>query len=205
MMEKLDLRKEHKALYSARPGPDVIEVPELNFIMVDGKGDPNTSSEFISAIEALYGASFSLKFMSKKERGLDWTVMALEGLWWADDMEDFDRLDKSRWKWTLMIMQPHQIGPDDFETVKGQLRKKKDNPAVDLLRMERYAEGSSVQVLHVGPFSAEGPAIMRVHEHIKMLSGIPSGKHHEIYLSDTRRVPEEKWKTIIRQPFTKIG
>lgn len=201
-MEKLDLRKQHRALFSARSEPEAIVVPDLNYIMIDGMGDPNTSPEFMSAIEALYGASFSLKFISKKERALDWTVMALEGLWWADDMEDFMRLHKAKWKWTLMIMQPDHITPDDLGSVKGLLREKKDNPSVDRLRIERYDEGSSVQVLHIGPFSNEGPAIARVHEHINKLKGIPSGKHHEIYLSDTRRVPEERWKTIIRQPFT---
>ncbi len=200
-MEKLDLRKEHKVLYNAKAKPSVVEVPDLNYLMIDGQGDPNTSEEFMEAMEALYGASYNLKFTFKKERELDWTVMALEGLWWAEDMRDFIELNKANWKWTMMIMQPGFVREKDLLDAKKRLEEKKGNPAIAKLRLERYNEGLSAQVMHIGPYSTEGPVIKGLHEFIASQGGSLSGKHHEIYMSDPRKVPEDRWKTIIRQRF----
>lgn len=203
-MEKMDLKKEFKQLYGARPKPSIVEVPDLQYLMVDGKGDPNTSEEYMEAMEALYGASYTLKFAFKKGRDRDWTVMALEGLWWADDMGDFVAMNKGEWKWTMMIMQPPFITEEDLRETKKRLEEKKGNPAIAKLRLETFREGLSAQVLHVGPYSAEGAVIKALHEFIASTGGVLSGKHHEIYLSDPRKVPEERWKTIIRQPFRRI-
>jgi hypothetical protein len=203
-MDKLDLRKEHKVLYNAKAKPSVVEVPDLNYIMIDGMGDPNTSEEFMEAMEALYGASYTLKFSFKKEKEMDWTVMGLEGLWWADDMGDFIALNKGKWKWTMMIMQPGFVMEKDLLDAKKRLEEKKGNPAIAKLRMERYNEGLSAQIMHIGPFSTEGPTIRTLHGFIVSQGGSLSGKHHEIYLSDPRKVPEDRWRTIIRQPFSKV-
>jgi hypothetical protein len=203
-MDKIDLKKQYKALYTAKEGPSVIEVPELNYIMIDGQGDPNTSEEFMEAMGAIYGAAYTLKFSSKKEKGLDWTVMGLEGLWWADEMRDFTELNKANWKWTMMIMQPEFVTARDLLDAKKHLEEKKGNPAIAKLRLERYNEGLSAQIMHIGPYSTEGPNIRRLHEFIASQGGSLSGKHHEIYLSDSRKVPEDRWRTIIRQPFSRI-
>jgi hypothetical protein len=126
--------------------------------------------------------------------------MPLEGLWWADDMSAFTSADKSRWKWTLMIMQPDVVPADVIQKAVSEVRRKKELAALAALRLEAFAEGRCAQTLHVGPFSEEGPTIARVHEFIDERSGL-RGKHHEIYLSDVRRADPKKWKTIIRQPM----
>ena len=202
-MKKIDLRKELKHLYgaSAREVREV-DVPAMNFLMIDGQGDPNKAQSFSEAVEALYGLSYTLKFAVKKgPLALDYGVMPLEGLWWADDMENFSIDDKSAWKWTIMIMQPDFITAEMVAEAREALGKKKNPPALDLVRFEKFEEGKSAQILHVGPFSEEGPAIARLHEYIDVRSR-RRGRHHEIYLSDIRRAAPEKWRTIIRQPMT---
>lgn len=168
---------------------------------VHGAGNPNTSQSYAQAVEALFCVSYTAKFMVRKgEQGIDYTVMPLEGLWWADDMSAFAADDKSQWRWTMMIMQPHFVARALIEAAMTEVRKKKGLPGVDRLRLETFAEGRCAQVLHVGPFSAEGPTIERLHDYIDARTG-RSGKHHEIYLSDLRRGDPAKWKTIIRQPM----
>lgn len=201
-MGKIDLKKEFKHLYQPSAKEVVlVEVPTFNFLMVEGEGDPNSSQDYKEAVEALFSVSYTAKFMVKKGApDLDYTVMPLEGLWWADDMSSFASGEKSRWKWTMMIMQPPCAGSEVIEAAIAEAGKKKDLPAISRLRFEAFSEGRCAQVLHIGPFSQEGPTIQRVHEFIAARTGL-RGKHHEIYLSDIRRTDPEKWKTIIRQPM----
>jgi hypothetical protein len=164
-------------------------------------GRPNTSGAYAQAVEALFSVSYTAKFVLKKgAQGIDYAVMPLEGLWWADDLSAFLVNDKSKWKWTMMIMQPDFVAVDVFEAAIAEVKGKKGNPVVERLRLEVFAEGKCVQILHVGPFSEEGPTIERVHRFIDARTGL-RGKHHEIYLSDIRRADPAKWKTIIRQPM----
>lgn len=177
-----------------------VDVPAFNFLMVDGEGNPNTSKSYKEALEALYSVSYSIKFSLKNEKGLDYTVMPLEGLWWADDLTSFHGNDKEAWKWTMMIMQPREASKKVVESAIAGVQDKKGLPGLERIRFEKFKEGRSAQTLHVGPFSAEGPTIQRVHDYISSRSAL-RGKHHEIYLSDTRKAAPEKWKTIIRQPM----
>ena len=201
-MEKMDFKKELKHLYQApAANPVLVEVPALNYLMVDGEGDPNTAPAYAEAIETLFAVSYTLKFMIKKgPSAMDYGVMPLEGLWWADDMSAFASKDKSSWKWTAMIMQPALVSAALVESAVGEVKRKKDPVALSKLRFEAFAEGQCAQILHVGPFSEEGPTIENLHRFIDA-RGQRSGKHHEIYLSDIRRADPSKWKTIIRQPL----
>jgi hypothetical protein len=201
-VQKIDLKKELKQLYQAS-GKEVVqvEVPSLRFLMVDGEGDPNTSQEYTQAVEALFSVSYTAKFMVKKgAQEIDYSVMPLEGLWWADDMTAFSTGDKSKWKWTMMIMQPHFVANEVIEKAISEVKRKKNLPAIGKLRLELFSEGLCAQVLHIGPFSEEGPTIARLHNFIDARTG-RDGTHHEIYLSDIRRADPRKWKTIIRHPM----
>lgn len=202
-MQKVDFKKQLKHLYAASARQvEMVDVPQLNFLMVDGTGDPNTSPAFSAAIEALYPLAFTLKFMAKREEvGVDYTVMPLEALWWADDMRVFSTRDKDAWQWTLMIMQPDFISAEMFTAAGQEVTRKKNPAALPLVRFEPFREGRAAQTLHIGPFDAEGPTIRKVHDFIAAGGHKRSGRHHEIYLSDLRRGAPEKWRTIIRQPL----
>jgi hypothetical protein len=202
-MEKLDLKKKWKNLYQPKAGViAAVDIPPLNYLIVDGEGDPNTSQAYRDAIEALYSLSFTLKFAIKKgPRAIDYGVMPLEALWWADDLLAFSQADKASWKWTAMILQPEFIGQVEVDAAFEQVRKKKSPAALDRVSFAKLDEGSSVQVLYSGPFSGEGPTIQRMHDFIHAAGKELHGKHHEIYLSDPRRTAPEKLKTIIRQPM----
>jgi hypothetical protein len=201
-MAKIDLKKEYKYLYTPSVRRVVeVDVPAFNFLMIDGMGDPNTSQAYSQAIEALFSVSYKVKFMIKKGAdAIDYAVMPLEGLWWADDMSVFASNDKSNWKWTMMIMQPAFVDQSIIDEAISEVQKKKNISAISELRFEAFTEGRCAQILHIGPFSEEGPTIQRVHDFIAEHSEI-TGKHHEIYLSDIRRAAPEKWKTVIRQPM----
>jgi len=201
---KIDLKKTLKHLYqpSAR---DVVQVdvPAFRFLMIDGAGDPNTSPQYARAVEALFSVSYTAKFMVKKgPTGIDYAVMPLEGLWWADDMSSFAGNDRAKWRWTMMIHQPSYADDAVLANAIAEVKRKKGLAAVDALRLERFAEGPCAQTLHVGPFAEEGPTIQRVHGFIEARASL-AGKHHEIYLSDIRRADASRWKTIIRQPMTR--
>ena len=202
-MKKIDYRKELKHLYKPSPRTiDVVEVPTMNFLMIDGQGDPNTSQEYSDAIEALFSVSYTLKFMIKKGAlQFDYGVMPLEGLWWVDDMTMFDITNKDDWKWTAMIMQPEHVTQDLFAEACEQVHEKKNPAALPRLRLDVFHEGKAAQTMHLGPFSEEGPTIQRIHDFIEESGRALAGKHHEIYLSDIRRAAPEKWKTVIRQPM----
>jgi len=203
-MAKVDYKKTLKEFYGPSASKVVaVDVPAMKFLMIDGQGMPGSSHAFQEAVEALYPVAYTLKFMIKKgENGIDYGVLPLEGLWWADDMDDFIAGRKDRWKWTLMIMQPDIVSADRVVDAISQVRLKKNPPALENLRYESFEEGRSVQILHRGPFDAEGPTIQTMHRFIDSLGGRLSGKHHEIYLNDFRRTAPERLKTVLRQPFT---
>lgn len=201
---KLDLKQTLKPLYQPSAKAVVaVDVPAFQYLMIDGAGDPNTAPAYAQAVEALFSVSYTAKFMLKKgPQAIDYTVMPLEGLWWADDMATFSTADKSNWLWTLMIMQPPMVTEALIHQAMDELkRKKKAVPAVDALHLETFTEGRCAQTLHVGPFTEEGPTIARVHAFIHAQGAALCGKHHEIYLSDIRRSNPATWKTIIRQPM----
>ena len=202
-MVKIDCKKELKNLYSSSAEKvEVVELPQMNFLMIDGEGDPNTSQSFQDAIDVLYPLSYTLKFIIKRgEIGIDYGVLPLEGLWWADDMSSFSVDNKENWKWTLMIMQPELVKKEMVATAIEEVRKKKKPVALPLVRFESFVEGKVGQIMHFGPFSEEGPTVEKLHSFIKVSGSQRIGKHHEIYLSDIRRAAPEKWKTIIRQPM----
>ena len=201
-MEKIDLKKEYANLYKPNAKAVVIvDVPSFNYLMIDGQGDPNTSGSYRHAVEALFSLSYTLKFAIKKSStAIDYGVMPLEGLWWADDISAFTADQKNLWKWTMMIMQPHFIDKALVDKTTIELQKKKELPALKHIRFEAFKEGLCAQILHIGPFSEEGSTVEKVHQFIEA-NGTLTGKHHEIYLSDIRRASPEKWKTIIRQPM----
>lgn len=204
-METIDFKKELKDYYQAKVDkPVTVTVPKMHFLMVDGHGDPNTSKEYIDAIEALYPVAYTLKFMCKNELHKDFKVMPLEGLWWTEDMKDFSTEDKSNWLWTAMIMQPDFITSEMFERAVKQVAEKKNPKSLNKVRFTEYDEGRSAQVIYVGPYSEEGPTIQKLHEFIRTSGGkldATNKHHHEIYLGDPRRTEPSKLKTIIRQPY----
>jgi len=205
MSNKIDFKKELKHLY--RPAAkefEVVDVPPMSFLMIDGHGDPNTAQEYKDAIEALYAVAYRLKFMSKNDLGRDYVVPPMEGLWWVEHMEEFSTDDKSTWDWTMMVMQPKWITQEMFEQAVGQVEKKKNPPALPKIRLESYREGLAVQIMHLGSYDEEAPTIARMHAFIAENGYEAAGKHHEIYLGDPRKVAPEKLKTVLRQPVRRM-
>jgi hypothetical protein len=202
-MTKIDFKKELGLLYSASAKqPRSVEVAPLNYLMVDGIGNPNTSGAYADAVEALFSLAYTIKFAIRNgSRQVSYAVMPLEGLWWMDDMREFSVARKDEWKWTMMIMQPALVTGKDVEECRGSLASRKTLRALGKVRFEAFHEGEAAQILHTGPFSEEGPTIERLHAFIEANGYSLAGKHHEIYLSDIRRAAPAKWKTIIRQPM----
>lgn len=204
-MEKIDLKKELKHLYNPPKEIALVDVPEMNFLMIDGAGDPNTSQEYQNAIESLYAVSYTLKFMVKKEKAVDYVVMPLEGLWWTEPMSQFTMENKDMWQWTVMIMQPEYVTEELFNRAVEQVQIKKNLPSLSKIKFKSLYEGLSTQLMYIGPYSAEGPTIEKLHNFIEENGYELRGKHHEIYLSDPRRSAPEKLKTVIRQPVMSAG
>ncbi|WP_328530802.1 GyrI-like domain-containing protein [Nocardioides sp. NBC_00368] len=203
MATKTDLKKTLDG-YQARRGEfRVLEVPPLPYLMVDGHGDPNTAQEYADALAALYPVAYKLKFACKKD-GRDYVVPPLEALWWAEDMDAFTRArDKSQWDWTAMIMTPDWVTEQMFEEACATVAAKDRPASLDRVRRETLREGTCVQTLHIGPYDAEGPVLEEMHERFIPERGLRmTGKHHEIYLGDPRRVEPAKLRTILRQPVT---
>ncbi|MFC1545063.1 GyrI-like domain-containing protein [Gemmatimonadota bacterium] len=202
-MEKIDFKKELKHLY--KPSTKecaIVDVPAMQFLMVNGEGDPNTAESYTEAIGVLYAVAYTLKFMIKLgPQEVNFTVMPLEGLWWVEDMTLFSEQDKDAWLWTAMIMQPEYVTEDLFEEARQQVEEKKGIPGLDRLRLAEYDEGTSAQIMYIGPYADEAPTIQMLHAFIGEQGGTLEGKHHEIYLGDPRRTAPEKLKTVIRQPF----
>ena len=202
-MRDYDVKREHADLYAPRPGgPTIVDVPPLGFLAVDGHGDPNTASAYREAVEALYAASYAVRAVAKAALGRVHVVGPLEGLWSAEDWNAFLTRDKSAWDWTMMIWQPDWVTADLVEEALVAARRKR-LPALDLLRFAPYAEGRSAQVLHVGPYDDEGPALHRLHHEFLPAHGLtPRGRHHEVYLSDPRRTDPARLRTVLRQPVS---
>jgi hypothetical protein len=204
-MDKVDFKKTLDSYKAKNHVFRIIDMPAMQYLMIDGHGDPNSSTEFQQAIEALYPVAYKLKFASKQTLGKDYVVMPLEGLWWAKDMSTFTSArDKSQWDFTLMIMQPDWITQEMFEAAVQKVREK--NPPVGLanVRFETLEEGTSVQTLHVGSFDDESAILKQMHEEFVPKHGLKlTKKHHEIYLSDFRKVSPDKLRTILRQPVIK--
>jgi hypothetical protein len=208
-MSKIDFKKTLKHLYAPSSKDfSVVEVPDMQYLMVDGQGEPNPdiTEAYQAALEVLYALAYKLKFMSKQE-GKDYVVPPLEGLWWADDMTSFTvNHDKSKWCWTMMIMQPAWITEAMFAAAVEQLRAKKDLTALPLVRFDTYSEGSSAQIMHRGSFDDEAPTLARLHHEWMPAHGYTfNGKHHEIYLSDPRKVSPDRLKTVLRQPIRSLS
>jgi len=203
---RLDFKKERKDLYApARNAFSIVVVPPMAFLMIDGAGNPNASAAYKEAIEALYAVSYALKFASRKEFGRDYVVGPLEGLWSADDWSAFERRAKDEWRWTMMIRQPDWISASLVGSVIDSVRTRKALPGLALLRYEALDEGCSVQILHVGSYDDEAPVLARLHrEFLPQHDLTPTGRHHEIYLSDARKTALPKLKTILRQPVKAI-
>lgn len=201
-MDKIDFKKTLKHLYSpSAKESTIVEVPEMQFAMIDGGGSPETSEWFQQTMQALYGVSFTLKFMLKDiPDAYEYVVPPLEGLWWTKGVERLDFKDKQV-EWTVMIMQPEQVTAALFAEAIEKLKAKKDNPALDKLRLESFHEGLSAQIMHIGPYDAEEPTIEKLHQFIKDNGYQLRGKHHEIYLGDPRRTAPERLRTVLRQPI----
>jgi hypothetical protein len=188
-------------LYRATTKPQLVQVPALRFLCLDGHGDPNTSQAYAAAVQALYSVSYAAKFAVKKAGGPAFKVSPLEGLWWAADMSTFLSGDKSEWDWTMMIRQPDAVTGDLVARLADEVAATKSMPVAKELRLISFEEGAAAQVLHVGPYDTEGPTIARLHEFIQAHGFTLDGRHHEIYLGDPRRSAPERLRTIIRQPY----
>ncbi len=202
---KRDLKKQLGHLYNpSAKEVTVVEVPAMHFLMIDGAGNPNTLQDYQQVLEALFGVAYTLKFLLKKEQGMDCAVMPLEGLWWTPDMREFSVEHKETWLWTMMIAQPEQVTAELFERAREQVQRKKNSAALAKLRLEPFHESLAAQIMHLGPYAAEGPTIARLHDFIREQGYTFDGdrqKHHEIYLSDPRRAAPAKMRTVIRQPM----
>jgi hypothetical protein len=200
-MPKIDLKRSFKELFDAPKGEfALIEVPRLQFLMVDGRGDPNQSADYAAALGWLYSTAYAIKFASKSALGKDFVVGPLEGLWWAADPESFVARLKSDWNWTMMIMMPEFVTRELFAAAAAKAEAKL-GPPPSSLRLESLEEGLCLQTLHIGSYDDEGPVLARLHDVIMPEAGYGfAGPHHEIYLSDPRRTEASKLRTILRQP-----
>jgi len=202
-LRTIDLKKTLKPYYTASAAtPSIIDVPPMNGLMVDGTGDPNGPA-FQEAVDSLYSVAYTLKFSFKKDKAVDYPVMALEGLWCADDLADFLNGKRENWKWTLFIALPDIVTKKDVGEAVAAVKKKAKFPGLPEVRFEKFAEGRAAQVMHVGPYAAEGPTIERLHLFVEEQGYKLRGRHHEIYIGDPRRSAPEKLRTIIRHPVEK--
>lgn len=189
--------------YQAQQGKfRLLEVPPMQYLMVDGHGDPNTAPAYTAALEVLYPLAYALKFISKGGLGRDYVVPPLEGLWWAEDPAAFTTArDKSQWDWTLMLMVPGWLGAEHWVAAQESVATKKPLLPLGIARLETLDEQLCVQTLHVGPFDDEGPVLAELHDRFIPGHGLAmTGRHHEIYLSDQRRSAPERLRTVLRQP-----
>jgi hypothetical protein len=199
-MKTIDLKKTLKPYYTASASkPALIDVPARNCLMIDGRGDPNGQA-FQEAIGTLYSVAYTLKFTFKKEKAIDYPVMALEGLWCADNIADFPGDKRDNWQWTIFITLPDVVTKKDIAQAVAAVKAKAKFPRFPEVRFEKFLEGKAAQIMHIGPYAAEGPTIERLHKFVEEQGYALRGKHHEIYLGDPRRSAPEKLKTIIRHP-----
>ncbi|MGZ8754761.1 MAG: GyrI-like domain-containing protein, partial [Acidimicrobiia bacterium] len=180
-METIDFKKTYRPLYTApKDTPVIVEVPPLQYLMVNGSGNPNTSPRFPEAMSGLYPVAYTLRFAVQAEEQIAYSVMPLQGLWWLPD-GDFDFSIKDRWLWTLMIMQPEYVTEDRFEAARESAKKKEPLPIFDELRLEVFEEGPAAQIMHIGPYADEAQTIEKLHAFIHESGYTLRGKHHEIY------------------------
>ena len=202
---KIDFKKTLDC-YQARRGQfRIVDVPDLQYLMIDGHGDPNTAPAYADALAALYPVAYKIKFASKRDLDRDYVVPPLEALWWATDMAAFTaRRDKSQWDWTVMIMAPEWITGAMVEAARATVAATAPpSSSLDALRLDTLHEGRCVQTLHVGPYDAEADVLAELHHTFIPNAGLRmTGKHHEIYFSDARKVEPAKLRTILRQPVT---
>jgi hypothetical protein len=199
-MKTIELKKILKPYYTASATkPAIIDIPAMNCLMVDGKGDPNGQA-FQEGIGTLYSVAYTLKFTFKKEKAIDYPVMALEGLWCADDDADFLNDKRENWKWTLFITLPDVVTKKDVAQAVDAVKKKAKFPRFPEVRFEKLHEGQAAQIMHIGPYSTERATIERLHKFVEEQGFKLRGRHHEIYMGDPRRSAPEKLKTIIRHP-----
>jgi hypothetical protein len=204
-MKTIDLKKALKPFYTASPSkPVIVDLPAMNCLMMDGMGDPNGPA-FQEAVGALYSIAYTMKFTFKKQKAIDYPVMALEGLWSADDVADFLHNKRDRWKWTLLIVLPDVVTKKDVVESIATAKHKAKSPGFPEVRLEKLAEGKAAQVMHIGPYSTERETIERLHRFVEEQGFQLRGRHHEIYMGDPRRSAPEKLKTIIRHPVEKAG
>ena len=198
---KVDLKRELACYRAKRDSPELVEAPDLRYLMIDGRGDPNTAV-YGDAVATLYPVAYALRSASREVLGRDHVVMPLEGLWWAEDMATFTSArDKSRWSWTLMIMVPDWTTSAMFTGAVEQVARRSRPARLDDLRLDVLSEGRCVQALHVGSYDDEAELLRRMHEEFIPARGLRMvGRHHEIYLSDPRRVEPARLRTILRQP-----
>lgn len=199
---KIDFKKSLDSYRATRHRFRILDVPTMQYLMIDGHGDPNSSPAYAQALEAVYPLAYKLKFASKRELGRDYVVPPLEGLWWAKDMDSFTSArDKSQWDWTMMIMTPDWIDAAMFEAAVHQVGAKEVPPRLDDVRLAELREGKAVQTLHIGSFDDEAPLLEQLHDEFIPNNGLRmTEKHHEIYLSDPRKTDPSKLRTILRQP-----
>jgi hypothetical protein len=204
-MEIYDIKKLHRSLYAPSATDfELVDVPEIRYLAIDGHGDPNTSPDYARALEALYAVAYTARFAAKSD-GRTFTVAPLEGLWRADDPEAFTRRDKHTWAWTMMIAMPDWLSAEQMDSAREAAARKKDLPAAESLRLLVLHEGLSAQILHKGSYDDEAPTLHRLHHEFLPAHGLTfNGDHHEIYLSDPRRSPPDKLKTILRQPVRPV-
>ncbi|XVS67932.1 GyrI-like domain-containing protein [Actinosynnema sp. CA-299493] len=200
-LDRYDVKRELKQLYAPRNTDwALVDVPEQQFVAIDGRGDPNTSAAHADAVAALYSVAYTIKFASKRE-GRDLVVAPLEGLWWADDPEVFTARAKDSWHWRMLISQPGWISEEAIEAAKQVASAKKALPAIADVRREVLHEGVSAQVLHIGSYDDEGPVLARLHDEWLQANGLRmSGLHHEVYVGDPRKTEPAKLRTVLRQP-----
>ncbi|HHV11385.1 MAG TPA: transcriptional regulator [Clostridiales bacterium] len=217
-MEKIDFKVKEKEFYLPKTEPSMIQVPEMNFIMVDGHGDPNEENgDYKKSIELLYALSYTIKMSQKYKKDTsafmnlpDYVVPPLEGLWWLEDANDMDFTQKSKFCWTSMIRQPDFVTPAAFEAAKEAVQKKKPELDVTKARLERFEEGLCVQCMHIGPYDAEPATMEKMEIYVQDNNliydiGNPSPdnkirRHHEIYLSDPRKANPATMRTVLRHP-----
>lgn len=200
----IDLKRIDRAWYSAGAHPALVELPPLRYLMVDGQGDPNTATAYHEAVETLYPVAYAIRKAVIDATGDRYTVMPLEGLWWTPDMADFTTADKGAWHWTLLLRAPPPASARRAAEVLAATVAARDLPAGDRIRVGTLDEGAAAQVLHRGPYADEAPTIAALHRWIADHGLERTGRHHEIYLSDPRRVAPERMRTIIRQPVASL-
>ena len=199
---RTDIKKDRKDLYlPGRADFTEVDVPAMIYLAIDGHGDPNTSPAYAIAIQALYAGAYAIRSALKKRTGDDFVVGPLEGLWTSADDSAFVARDKGEWDWTMMIPLPDAVSSQDIVDGLGQAACKKPDLPIAALKEFPLTEGRSLQILHVGTYDDEAPTLARLHDEVMPRLGLTwNGPHHEIYLSDPRRVAPEKMKTVLRQP-----